>query len=68
MYEAAIKALKKKLQENRQASLDATRQGDFLKVARLTTQSAQINRQIMEAEDRREAAVSGANPRDAKRG
>jgi hypothetical protein len=45
-----ITSLKRELQQIRQASLQATRQGDFMKVARLTTVAAQINKSIMDAE------------------
>jgi hypothetical protein len=45
-----ITSLKRELQQIRQASLQATRQGDFMKVARLTTVAAKINKSIMDAE------------------
>jgi hypothetical protein len=45
-----ISNLKRELQQIRQASLQATRMGDFMKVARLTTVAAQINKSIMDAE------------------
>ena len=45
-----ITTLKRELQQVRQQSLQATRQGDFMKVARLTTVAAQINKSIMDAE------------------
>ena len=45
-----ITTLKRELQQIRQASLQATRQGDFMKVARLTTVAAQLNKSIMDAE------------------
>jgi hypothetical protein len=45
-----ITTLKRELQQVRQQSLLATRQGDFMKVARLTTVAAQINKSIMDAE------------------
>lgn len=45
-----IESLKRELQTVRRASLLATRQGDYLKVARLTKQAAELNRAIMEAE------------------
>jgi hypothetical protein len=45
-----ISNLKRELQEIRQASLKATRDGDFMRVARLTTVAAQINKSIMDAE------------------
>lgn len=45
-----IETLKKELQHVRQASLQATRTGDFMKVARLTATAAKINKSIMDAE------------------
>jgi hypothetical protein len=45
-----ISSLKRELQHIRQASLQATRQGDFMKVARLTTVAAKLNKSIMDAE------------------
>lgn len=45
-----INSLKSELQKVRQQSLLATRQGDFMKVARLTTVAAQLNKSIMDAE------------------
>jgi hypothetical protein len=45
-----ITSMKRELQQIRQASLQATRQGDFMKVARLTTVAAKINKSIMDAE------------------
>lgn len=45
-----ITSLKRELTSIRQASLQATRQGDFMKVARLTTVAAKINKSIMDAE------------------
>jgi hypothetical protein len=45
-----ITTLKRELQQIRQQSLQATRQGDFMKVARLTTVAAQLNKSIMDAE------------------
>lgn len=45
-----ISTLKRELQEIRQRSLQATRQGDFMKVARLTAQAAKLNKSIMDAE------------------
>jgi uncharacterized small protein (DUF1192 family) len=40
--------------------VQATRQGDFLKVARLTARAATLNRSIMQLEAERES-----DPRDA---
>lgn len=65
-YEETINALKRELQQVRNQSLEATRRGDFMRVARLTSQAAQLNRAIIEAEGKREAARTGANPNDAK--
>lgn len=45
-----ITNLKHELQQVRQASLQATRTGDFMKVARLTAMAARINKSIMDAE------------------
>lgn len=45
-----IAELKKQLQEVRRTSLEATRRGDFMRVARLTAQAAELNRAIREAE------------------
>jgi hypothetical protein len=45
-----IDSLRRELQQVRQASLQATRNGDFMKVARLTATAAQINKSIMDAE------------------
>ena len=45
-----ITTLKRELQQVRQASLQATRMGDFMKVARLTAAAARINKSIMDAE------------------
>jgi hypothetical protein len=45
-----IENLRNELTQIRRASLHATRTGDFMKVARLTTQAARINKSIMDAE------------------
>ena len=45
-----IDSLRQNLQQVRQASLHATRNGDFMRVARLTSQAAQINKSIMDAQ------------------
>lgn len=63
-----ITALKRELKEARDASLEATRTGDFMKVARMTAKAAQLNKAIMDAEGRLEASRTGANSNDAKRG
>jgi len=47
---AQLERLKVELQEVRRASLEATRQNDFRKVARLTAQAAEINKAIIEAQ------------------
>jgi hypothetical protein len=60
-------ALKRSLQEIRRQSLEATRQGDFMKVARLTAKAAQVNREIMDIESRAEAAKYGAPVKHAAR-
>jgi hypothetical protein len=45
-----ITTLRRELQQVRQQSLLATRQGDFMKVARLTAAAAKLNKSIMDAE------------------
>lgn len=45
-----IENLRNELTQVRKASLNATRNGDFMRVARLTTQAARINKSIMDAE------------------
>ena len=45
-----IENLRNELTQVRRQSLYATRRGDFMKVARLTTQAARINKSIMDAE------------------
>lgn len=45
-----ITSLKRELDQVRRQSLLATRQGDFMKVARLTTAAAKLNKSIMDAE------------------
>ena len=45
-----IQSLRNELNQVRQASLHATRNGDFMRVARLTPKAAQINKTIMDAE------------------
>lgn len=61
-----IESLQRELQEVRRQSLEATRQGDFMKVARLTSRAASINRAIMDTENRIEGAKYG-NPADSVR-
>jgi hypothetical protein len=45
-----VQSLRHELTQIRQASLHATRHGDFMRVARLTPRAAQINKAIMDAE------------------
>lgn len=45
-----VQSLRHELTQIRQASLHATRNGDFMRVARLTPRAAQINKAIMDAE------------------
>lgn len=47
---AQIQNLKGQLNDIRRESLIATRQGDYRRVAKLTTQAACVNKAIMEAE------------------
>jgi uncharacterized membrane protein (DUF106 family) len=64
--EEQIAALRKELAETRAASMEATRRGDFMKVARMTSKAAMLNRSIMDAENQLEAARTGADHRDAR--
>lgn len=66
--EDQINQMKAELKKVRDTSLAASRNGDFMTVARMTSQAAQLNRAIMAAEDQLEAARTGANHRDARRG
>ncbi|MBM3834455.1 MAG: hypothetical protein FJ403_14530 [Verrucomicrobia bacterium] len=45
-----IEGLRSELQQVRKASLLATRENDFRKVARLTAQAASLNKAIIEAQ------------------
>ena len=45
-----IESMRHELSAVRKASLDATRSGDFMQVARLTHQAARINKAILDAE------------------
>jgi hypothetical protein len=45
-----ITSLKRELDLVRRQSLEATRQGNFMKVARLTAIAAKLNKSIMDAE------------------
>lgn len=64
---AQIEALKQELQEVRRKSLEASRQGDYRKVATLTLVASRINQSVLDAEARLEAVLIGANERDARR-
>jgi hypothetical protein len=59
--------VKAELQEIRRQSLEATRKGDFMKVARLTASAAKLNKEIMDAEAHLEAQQTGENPAYAAR-
>ena len=48
-----LESMRSALSQVRRASLHATRTGDFMRVARLTTQAAQINKSILDAESQR---------------
>ena len=48
--EQKLASLRRDLDSVRRASLSATRRGDFMRVAKLTSQAATINRAIMDAE------------------
>ena len=50
-----IETLRTDLNSVRQASLNATRTGDFMRVARLTSKAAQINKAIMDAQGQMDA-------------
>jgi len=45
-----IGSMRNTLSQVRRASMHAARAGNFMRVARLTTQAAQINKSIMDAE------------------
>lgn len=45
-----IETMRHQLSTVRKASLDATRNGEFMQVARLTHQAARINKAILDAE------------------
>jgi hypothetical protein len=49
-----LQQLKQELARVRRASLDATRQNDFLRVANLTVKAAQLNRAINQVEEQME--------------
>jgi hypothetical protein len=46
----SVDKLKEQLQQIRRASLLATRQGDYMRMARLTAEAAVLNKAIVEAE------------------
>jgi hypothetical protein len=46
-----IEQLRQELEKVRKASLHATRQNDFIRVASLTVRAAQINREIAQTQD-----------------
>ena len=50
-----IIGLRNELSQVRQASMNATRTNDFMKVARLTSRAAQINKSIMDAQGQLDA-------------
>lgn len=52
-----IESLRGNLNQVRKASLHATRTGDFMRVARLTSQAAQINKAIMDAQGQMDAEL-----------
>jgi hypothetical protein len=45
-----IEKLREHLQEIRRASLIATRQGDYMRIGKLTAEAASLNKAIVEAE------------------
>jgi hypothetical protein len=45
-----LDSLKRQLDQVRKASLLATREGNYMKMAKLTTQAARINKEIVQAE------------------
>lgn len=54
---AFVENLRNDLNQVRQASLNATRNNDFMRVARLTSKAAQINKAIMDAEGQLDAEL-----------
>jgi len=52
---ATIENLRNELNQIRQASLHASRNNDFMRVARLTSKAAQINKSIMDAQGQMDA-------------
>jgi cell division FtsZ-interacting protein ZapD len=64
--EEQINALRRELKEVRDASLAASRAGNFMKVARLTARAASLNRSIMDAVDDLAAARYKASQDDAR--
>ena len=51
MVTPKLEYLKRELDKVRKASLNATRQNDFMRVASLTVKAAQINREIAQEQD-----------------
>ena len=54
---AFIENLRNDLYQVRQASLHASRNNDFMRVARLTSKAAQINKAIMDAQGQMDAEL-----------
>jgi len=54
---ALIENLRNDLTQIRQASLHASRNNDFMRVARLTSKAAQINKAIMDAQGQLDAEL-----------
>ena len=54
---ATIENLRNDLNQIRQASLHATRNNDFMRVARLTSKASQINKAIMDAQGQLDAEL-----------
>lgn len=52
-----IESLRNDLDSVRRASLNATRKGDFMTVARLTSRAAHINKSIMDAQGQLDAEL-----------
>jgi hypothetical protein len=50
LQSASLVSLKRELQEVRRMSLESTRRGDFMCVARMTAQAAQLNKSIADLE------------------
>jgi diphthamide synthase (EF-2-diphthine--ammonia ligase) len=63
--EIHIEHLKRQLRRVREKSLEATRRGDFMQVAKLTATAQRLNVEIMTEEGEHEAAQYGAKPSEA---